>query len=45
MFIPSYDNNQKDADENKDYKLMYGSLNMYMFILFFYSIYERLLKA
>ena len=24
---------------------MYGSLNIYMFILYFYSIYERLLKA
>lgn len=24
---------------------MYGSLNIYMFICYFYSIYERLLKA
>ena len=40
LFIPEYDFNQ-----NSDYKLMYGPLNIFMFMTYFYSIYERVLKA
>ena len=38
MFIPAY--TKKDT-----YQLFYAPLNVYMFLTFFYSIYERILKA
>jgi len=29
----------------KQYQLLYGPLNVYMFMVYFYSIYERIIKA
>lgn len=36
LFIPPY---------CPEHKLMYAPLNVYMFIVYFYSIYERIIKA
>ena len=44
IFIPKYVQ-QKGADEDEHYRLYFGPSNAFMFITFFYSIYERILKA
>ena len=38
MFIPR-------LKKGGNYKLMYGPLNVYLFLVYFYTIYERILKA
>ena len=43
IFIPGY--SQKRAKDQNEYKLYYGPLNVFMFIKYFYSVYERVLKA
>lgn len=43
LFIPQYDSSMQT--EERQYKLYYGPLNVYMFMLYFSSIYERILKA
>ena len=40
IFLPHY-----PEDKKEEYSLIYGPSNMYLFISFFYSIYERILKA
>ena len=42
IFIPKFVQ-KKEAEDN--YRLYYGPSNAFMFITFFYSVYERVLKA
>jgi len=42
LFVPHF---CKDAQPQQQYKLYYCPLNVYMFLMYFYSIYERILKA
>lgn len=44
IFIPKYVQKKSEAEEDQ-YKLYYGPSNAFMFITFFYSVYERILKA
>lgn len=37
IFVPGLD--------REKYQLFYGPLNVYMFLVYFYSVYERVLKA
>ena len=43
VFIPKFIQKAGNPDEN--YKLFYGPSNAFMFLLLFYSLYERVLKA
>jgi hypothetical protein len=40
IFLPHYPEDKKDQ-----YQLIYGPSNMFLFMTFFYSIYERILKG
>ena len=42
VFLPKFVQHKEPKEK---YKLFYGPLNIYMFLVFFYSIYERILKA
>ena len=44
IFIPKFVQKKDVADED-NYRLYYGPSNAFMFITFFYSVYERILKA
>jgi len=44
MFIPRLVSNPQIAPEDR-YQLFYGPLNIYLFLIYFYSVYERVLKA
>ena len=44
LFVPEF-NQKSDVAEEARYKLFYGSANVHMFLTFFYSVYERILKA
>lgn len=44
LFVPEFTQKGNVADEAQ-YKLFYGSANVHMFLTFFYSVYERILKA
>jgi hypothetical protein len=44
IFIPKFVQNKEETPEDQ-YKLYYGPSNAFMFITFFYSVYERILKA
>lgn len=44
LFIPQFVSNSQ-LDNEKQYKLLYGPTNVYMFLTFFYSVYDRILKA
>ena len=33
------------GNSENQYKLFYGPSNVYMFFVYFYSVYERILKA
>ena len=44
IYIPKFVQNKDDEIEDQ-YKLYYGPSNAFMFITFFYSVYERILKA
>jgi hypothetical protein len=44
QFLPQYVQ-KDDLDPEKQYRLLYGPTNIYMFMTFFYSVYERILKA
>lgn len=39
LFVPRWD------QSGKNYKLYFGPTNLYMFLMYFYSVYERVLKA
>ena len=43
-FIPQYVYD-KDLPKDKQYQLYFGPANVFMFFTFFYSVYERVLKA
>lgn len=44
MFIPRYVKDESMPPDER-YQLFYGPLNVYMFMVYFYSIYERVIKA
>ena len=44
IFIPKFVQ-KKGAEDEDNYRLYYGPSNAFMFITFFYSVYERVLKA
>jgi hypothetical protein len=44
MFIPKYIR-KPGIPEDDQYKLYYGPSNAFMFLMLFYSVYERILKA
>ena len=44
IFIPKFVQ-KKGAPDDECYRLYYGPSNAFMFITFFYSVYERILKA
>lgn len=51
--MPSFDSSTRianpesehDSTKNNQYKLFYCPLNVFLFMMYFYSIYERILKA
>ena len=44
QFLPQFVQ-KEEVDAEKQYRLLYGPTNIYMFMTFFYSVYERILKA
>lgn len=43
-FIPKYIHD-KNLPQDQQYQLYFGPANVFMFLTFFYSVYERVLKA
>lgn len=44
FFIPRFVND-RSKPRGERYQLFYAPLNIYMFLVYFYSVYERVLKA